>query len=122
MNDFIAGQRWISTTESELGLGLILEASANRVTVLFLATGEKRMYASDNAPLTRVEFAVGDEIESTEFVRITVQQVQQHQGLLSYIGLDQDQQLQQIDEMELNHHIQYFANHLGVECGCWFIE
>jgi len=107
MNDFIPGQRWISNTESELGLGLILEAEFNRVTVLFLATGDKRVYARDNAPLTRVLFVEGDVIESADYAKITVQQVQQHNGLLTYIGFDEDGQLQQIDEMELNHHIQF---------------
>lgn len=107
MNDFTPGQRWISNTESELGLGMILEAEFNRVTVLFLATGDKRVYARDNAPLTRVRFAEGDVIESTEYCKITVQQVQLQNGLLSYFGLDEDGQFQQIDEMELNHHIQF---------------
>ena len=107
MNDFIPGQRWISNTESELGLGLILESEFNRVTVLFLATGDRRIYAKDNAPLTRVRFSEGDIIESAEFAKITVQQVQQHDGLLTYIGLDEEGELQQIDEMELNHHIQF---------------
>ncbi|PPD31495.1 MAG: RNA polymerase-binding ATPase [Methylomonas sp.] len=107
MNDFIPGQRWISNTESELGLGMILETEFNRVTVLFLATGDKRVYAKDNSPLTRVQFAEGDEIESTEYCKITVQQIQQHNGLLSYFGLDELGQFHQIDEMELNHHIQF---------------
>jgi len=107
MNEFIPGQRWISNTESELGLGLILEAEHNRVTVLFLATGDKRIYARDNAPLTRVLFTEGDMIESADYTKITVQQVQNHDGLLTYIGLDDEGQLQQIDEMELNHHIQF---------------
>ena len=107
MNDFIPGQRWISNTESELGLGLILEVEFNRVAVLFLATGEKRVYAKDNAPLTRVSFVIGDVIESVEYQKITVEHIEEHQGLLTYIGLDEDGQLQQIDEMELNHHIQF---------------
>ncbi len=107
MNDFIPGQRWISNTESELGLGMILDAEFNRVTVLFLATGDKRVYARDNAPLTRVQFAEGDVIESTEYCKITVQQIQQHNGLLSYFGLDEEGEFHQIDEMELNHHIQF---------------
>ena len=107
MNEFIPGQRWISNTESELGLGMIVEAEFNRVTVLFLATGDRRVYAKDNAPLTRVQFAEGDVIESADYAKITVQQIQQHAGLLTYIGMDEDGQLQQIDEMELNHHIQF---------------
>ncbi len=107
MNDFIPGQRWISNTESELGLGMILDAEFNRVTVLFLATGDRRIYARDNAPLTRVQFVEGDVIESTEYCKITVQQIQQHNGLLSYFGLDEEGEFHQIDEMELNHHIQF---------------
>ncbi|MGY6276605.1 RNA polymerase-associated protein RapA [Methylomonas sp. MgM2] len=107
MNEFVPGQRWISNTESELGLGMILEAEFSRITVLFLATGVKRVYARDNAPLTRVTFAEGDIVESIDYVRITVQQVRQYNGLLSYAGLDQNGQFQQIDEMELNHHIQF---------------
>ncbi len=107
MNDFIPGQRWISNTESELGLGMILEVAFNRVTVLFLATSERRVYAKDNAPLTRVRFNEGDEIESVDYLKITVHQVQENSGLLTYIGLDEDDNLHQIDEMELNHHIQF---------------
>lgn len=107
MNEFIPGQRWISNTESELGLGMVLEAEYNRVTVLFLATGDRRVYARDNAPLTRVRFAEGDTVESVEYVKISVQQVDEHAGLLTYIGVDEDGGLQQIDEMELNHHIQF---------------
>jgi ATP-dependent helicase HepA len=107
MNEFIPGQRWISNTESELGLGMVMDAEFNRVTVLFLATGDRRVYARDNAPLTRVQFNEGDVIESADYAKISVQQVQQHNGLLTYIGVDEDGQLQQIDEMELNHHIQF---------------
>lgn len=107
MNDFISGQRWISNTESELGLGLILEVAFNRVTVLYLATGAKRIYAQDNAPLTRVKFAVGDVIESTEEVKIKVKKVSQQQGLLTYIGTDEDGETVAIEEIDLNHHLQF---------------
>lgn len=107
MNDFISGQRWISNTESELGLGLVLEVAFNRVTVLFLATGAKRIYAQDNAPLTRVKFSAGDVIESTDNIKIKVKKVSAHQGLLTYIGTDEDGEEVAIEEIDLNHHIQY---------------
>ncbi|WP_031433351.1 RNA polymerase-associated protein RapA [Methylomarinum vadi] len=107
MNDFIPGQRWISNTESELGLGLILEVQFNRVSVLFLATGDKRVYAKDNAPLTRVKFTVGDVIESTDDVRLTVRELQEKNGLITYLGIDESGQARQLNEMELNHHIQF---------------
>ncbi|MGZ8238909.1 MAG: RNA polymerase-associated protein RapA, partial [Methylobacter sp.] len=107
MEQFIPGQRWISNTESELGLGLILDVAHKRVTVLFLACDEKRMYAQDNAPLTRVRFSVGDVIESIDEYKVTVTGLTEKDGLITYIGRDEDDQEVQVDEVELNHHIQF---------------
>ncbi|MGB1907167.1 MAG: hypothetical protein ACPHN3_07520, partial [Spongiibacter sp.] len=50
---FIAGQRWISTPEPDLGLGIILEAINRRVVIAFPAVEEERTYAADRAPLSR---------------------------------------------------------------------
>ncbi|MFK5948767.1 MAG: RNA polymerase-associated protein RapA [Methylococcales bacterium] len=107
MSDFIPGQRWISNTESELGLGLILDAEFNRVSVLYLATGDKRIYAIDNAPLTRAKFMVGDKIESIEKNTITVDEVIEQDGLLIYSGVDGSGEQVFLEEIDLNHHIQF---------------
>jgi len=107
MSDFVPGQRWISNTESELGLGLILEVEFNRVSVLYLATGDKRIYAIDNAPLTRARFSEGDEIESTENVKIQVQEIIEQDGLIIYAGIDDLGDQCFLEEMDLNHHIQF---------------
>ena len=107
MEQFIPGQRWISNTESELGLGLILEAAHKRVTVLFLACDERRMYAQDNSPLTRVRFSAGDVIESIDEDKVTVTGLIEKDGLITYLGIDQDGLAVQLDEVELNHHIQF---------------
>lgn len=107
MEQFIPGQRWISNTESELGLGLILDVAHKRITVLFLACDEKRMYAQDNAPLTRVRFSVGDVIESIDEDKVTVTGLTEQGGLITYIGKNEGGQEVQLDEVELNHHIQF---------------
>ncbi|MDI1278406.1 RNA polymerase-associated protein RapA [Methylobacter sp.] len=107
MEQFIPGQRWISNTESELGLGLILDVAHKRVTVLFLACDEKRMYAQDNAPLTRVRFSAGDVIESIDEYKVIVTGLTEQDGLITYLGKDEDGQDVQLDEVELNHHIQF---------------
>ena len=107
MHNFIPGQRWISSNESELGLGLILEVEFKRVTVLFLASNEKRIYASDNAPLTRVIFAVGDIIESVDENKITVTKLIEENGLITYVGKDESDQVVHLEEIELNHNIQF---------------
>jgi ATP-dependent helicase HepA len=107
MEQFIPGQRWISNTESELGLGLILDVAHKRVTVLFLACDERRMYAQDNAPLTRVRFSPGDVIESIDEEKVTVTRLIEEEGLITYFGNDQDGYEVELDEVELNHHIQF---------------
>jgi len=107
MNTFVPGQRWISHSEAELGLGLILDASFNRVTVIFIASGERRTYARDNAPLTRVIFAVGDEIESSENQKLTVQRLAEKNGLVSYYCVDEQGEQILLDEIDLNHHLQF---------------
>ncbi|MGR9116203.1 MAG: RNA polymerase-associated protein RapA [Gammaproteobacteria bacterium] len=107
MNDFIPGQRWISNTESELGLGIVTEAAFNRVTMLFLATGEKRVYARDNAPLTRVKFTEGDVIEAPDSRKIKINKLIERNGLITYIGSTESGAEISLDEMELSHHIQF---------------
>lgn len=42
---FTLGQRWISDTESELGLGTVVALDARMVTLLFPAIGENRLYS-----------------------------------------------------------------------------
>jgi ATP-dependent helicase HepA len=107
MENFIAGQRWISNTESELGLGLILEVNFNRVSVLFLACDEKRIYAVDNAPLTRVQFATGDHIESVDDEKLIVLKVIENEGILTYVCENEHNKTIELEEMDLNHHSQF---------------
>lgn len=87
---FTAGQRWISDAESDLGLGTVLEVEFRQITVVFLATGETRIYAKETAPLTRVAFQAGDLITSHEGWEMSVNQVIDEDGLLTYAGLRTD--------------------------------
>lgn len=89
-NDFTSGQRWISDTESDLGLGTVLEVEHRQITVVFLATGETRIYAKETAPLTRVAFLPGDLITSHEGWQLRVDKVHEEDGLLSYFGNRED--------------------------------
>ncbi|MGB1130917.1 MAG: hypothetical protein ACPG4K_12760, partial [Haloferula sp.] len=45
MQSPIPGQRWISTSEPALGLGIVLATEHNRVELHFPAAEETRMYA-----------------------------------------------------------------------------
>ncbi|MDQ7090738.1 MAG: RNA polymerase-associated protein RapA [Methylococcales bacterium] len=107
MTHFIAGQRWISSTEPELGLGILLDVLAHRITVLFLATGERRVYARDNTPLIRVKFSVGDQIESTDNQPLKIKAFSEKKGLITYQCTNQANETIDLDEIDLNHHLQF---------------
>ena len=83
---FILGQRWISDTESELGLGTVVAVDTRMVTLLFPATGENRLYARNDSPVTRVMFNPGDTVTSHEGWQLKVDEVKEENGLLAYIG------------------------------------
>lgn len=84
----VPGQRWTSTTEPELGLGLVLEADISRVRLLFPATGELRTYAWGNAPLTRYQLRVGDLVTDQEGASWLIEGLEEEAGCLIYCGGD----------------------------------
>ncbi|UPQ88326.1 RNA polymerase-associated protein RapA [Vibrio sinaloensis] len=87
---FALGQRWISDTEGDLGLGTVVAVDARTVTLMFAASEENRVYARNDAPVTRVTFNVGDVIESQQGWSLTVEQVIEEQGLYTYLGTRED--------------------------------
>ena len=105
---FALGQRWISDTETDLGLGTVVAVEGRMVTLLFPATGENRMYAKEEAPVTRVSFNVGDQIASHEDWTMTVDEVQERDGLLIYVGVrtDNDEPVA-LKEVFLNNFIKF---------------
>lgn len=103
---FVTGQRWISITEPDLGLGLVLEAEHRRVTIAFPAVEEERAYAADNAPLSRVQFEVGDSISLATGEALQVTSVEQHNGCLVYLSEDSNRQIHPIPEQLLSAQIQ----------------
>ena len=80
------GQRWISTSEPSLGLGLVRSVDGDRVEIHYPAAEETRAYAFESAPLVRVNFSPGDEISDREGNSFTVEEVSTKDGILSYCG------------------------------------
>ncbi len=106
VQEFIPGQRWINDAELQLGLGTILSTDHRTVTVLFLATGDTRVYAKSSAPLSRVAYGAGDKIRAHEGWTLTVTEVKEEAGLLTYIGIDEAGEAAQLSEGELDNFIQ----------------
>lgn len=101
------GQRWISDSEAELGLGTILAQDGRLLTVLYPATGDTRQYSLRNAPLTRVRFSPGDQITHFEGWKLTVREVEDIDGLMVYHGLDAQNQPRTLPETQLSNFIQF---------------
>ena len=86
MAKFTIGQRWISETEPELGLGIVEEVSRHQVRLAFPASAEARLYATTNAPIKRVEFRAGDTIHSQGGETIVIEEVKVEEGIITYLA------------------------------------
>ncbi len=80
------GQRWISTSEPELGLGVVEAISPRTLMIRFGASGERRQYGLAHPPLQRVRFRAEDRIQDPQGRTLVVQSVQEVDGLIVYSG------------------------------------
>ncbi|UCF37156.1 MAG: RNA polymerase-associated protein RapA [Acidobacteriota bacterium] len=86
--EYREGQRWISESEPELGLGTLVRSSSARVSILFTAVGELREYSLAHAPIKRVRFREGDTVKGKDEKVLTVESVHEVDGLITYRGKD----------------------------------
>ena len=107
MQEFVPGQRWINEAELQLGLGTVMKVEHRTVQMVFLATGDTRIYARNNAPLTRVKFAEGDEIRSEDGSMLLVKEVFETNGLLSYQVQSEQGEQSTLDEGLLDNFMQF---------------
>jgi ATP-dependent helicase HepA len=109
---FQPGQRWISDSESDQGLGTVTGIEHRFVNIVFTATGESRQYAKANAPLTRVIFNDGDLIPSHEGWTLKVESSSEAHGILTYHGLRQDtSEAISLKEVMIDHFIKFNKPH-----------
>lgn len=102
MSDFVIGQRWVSHTETELGLGIIIGIEGRRVEISFPAADEQRIYATDTAPLTRIEHKPGETIRNQDDKTFKITRLENFQGRLIYFADDEAGEEHKIDELDLN--------------------
>tara|TARA_R110001606_G_scaffold348746_1_gene498385 strand:- start:11178 stop:14042 length:2865 start_codon:yes stop_codon:yes gene_type:complete len=107
VTEYAIGQRWVSNGEAELGLGIIKNNSGRRIEVSFPAAGEQRTYASENAPLSRVVYPVGDRVKTDEDVSFIITARHDINGCYIYQGDDDLGNEISIHEMDLNSFVQF---------------
>ena len=102
MEQPLPGQRWVSDSEPELGLGVVMKAEFGRVEIYFPAAGEHRQFAMKTAPLRRVHFMAGDTIKTHDGKSLEVESVEERKGMLFYIGTERE-----VSEAELSDTISF---------------
>jgi ATP-dependent helicase HepA len=82
---FVPGQRWISITEPELGLGEVRTVDPRTIGIWFEGAGETRVYSSrGDIPLRRAAFHVGDTIATRSRSNAVIASVRERDGLFYY--------------------------------------
>ncbi|WP_445116125.1 RNA polymerase-associated protein RapA [Acinetobacter sp. WZC-1] len=84
LQEFAIGQRWLSDTETELGLGVLIDTDERSISILFPKSDETRVYARNNAPLSRIIFNVNDEIQDQEGHHWQVESLDDRHGVIRY--------------------------------------
>lgn len=115
-SEFVIGQRWVSHSDTGLGLGIVTDISGRRVTLGFPAADEERTYAIDNAPLSRIVYQIGEEIQTFEGEQFIVRAVEDIGGVLMYHADDGDN-IQQISEVKLSGSVNFSAPHQRLFAG-----
>lgn len=107
-NEFFPGQRWVSNTESALGIGFIEKVEGRLLTIIFPAVDETRVYATDNAPLNRVEYPVGQIINTEgDAGKIRITGHAEHNNCIVYEGLNDNNEAVKVHELELDSFSQF---------------
>lgn len=105
---FVVGQRWISESENNLGLGIVTAVDNRTVTLSFPASDEQRVYAVAVAPLTRVQFQKGDRVTSVDGWQLDIEDIVENQGVALYLGKRVDTQEESVlPEMQLDHKVSF---------------
>ncbi|MFH2092401.1 MAG: SNF2-related protein [Pseudomonadota bacterium] len=84
MHQLVLGQRWVSQTEPELGLGMLVDMNDRILSVRFEASDCVRQYARRSAPLKRVIFKPGDQIQIKEDQPLIIDTLSESNGLVYY--------------------------------------
>ncbi|MCP5319100.1 MAG: RNA polymerase-associated protein RapA [Chromatiaceae bacterium] len=106
VDTFVAGQRWLSEAEPDLGLGLVEEVDQRHVLVRFAASGQQRTYAARNAPLSRVRLGPDDKVRDPQGRELTVVRVDERGPLLAYHCVDDAGVMSLLPEQLLDDRLQ----------------
>ena len=86
MRIFKPGQRFVSQSEPDLGLGTVAEVQGRTVKFVFPLVGQVRLYRIDNAPVDRFILQAGETAKSEKGVSFVIESVREADDLVIYVG------------------------------------
>jgi len=98
MSRFKTGQRFVSQTELELGLGRVVKTDVRTVLFEFPASGQQRTYRLQGAPVQRFELQIGELARSVKGDSFLIETIEEEEGVLIYCG-----KTKRLSEAELHH-------------------
>jgi ATP-dependent helicase HepA len=106
VDNIAVGQRWISHTEPELGLGVVTEVEYRRVAMYFPAADAQRVYAMKDAPLARIRYKKGATVTHQDTDVYVILNVLEKNDIVFYEGQSATQTLI-FSEQELSSAVQF---------------
>ena len=104
--EFTVGQRWLSNTEADLGLGVVVATDHRTIDMLFPAVKEDRTYAIAQAPITRLILSEGELALHNDGWDLKITSVVLQDGLYIYSGVRTDNaEKASIIEVSLDHNV-----------------
>jgi ATP-dependent helicase HepA len=104
--EFTVGQRWLSNTEADLGLGVVVATDHRTIDMLFPAVKEDRTYAIAQAPITRLILSEGELALHSDGWDLKITSVVLQDGLYIYSGVRTDNaEKASIIEVSLDHNV-----------------
>ena len=85
IKNFLIGQRFFSESEPELGLGTVLSIEFGNLEVYFAATETTRRYVAESAPLKRINFRVGQNVELQSGESFKIEKIEEENAQFSFV-------------------------------------
>jgi len=103
MGEFLLNQRYTSSGEPELGVGIVTEVSKGKVRISFLASDEVRLYSIESAPLLRTIFKPGHILVDQQGQSMVIEEVIIQDGLYVYYGQGRELSEAELGEVSNSH-------------------
>jgi ATP-dependent helicase HepA len=103
MGEFLLNQRYTSSGEPELGVGIVTEVSKGKVRISFPTSDEVRLYSIESAPLLRTIFKPGHAIVDQQGQSMVIEEVKIQDGLYMYFGANRELPEAELGDVSNSH-------------------